>query len=56
MWLRDYLKADLPQCRTMLWDYDSKLSNPAEHTILDYCNQFFEDLDNIRPPQVRSEQ
>ena len=56
MWLRDYLKTDLPGCRTMIWGYDVKLSSPADHDLADYSSQFFNDLKRVRPTNVRTAQ
>jgi hypothetical protein len=36
MWLRDFLSKDLPQCRTMIYGYNSKLSSHGVDTILNY--------------------
>ncbi|KAI9720939.1 MAG: hypothetical protein M1828_005509 [Chrysothrix sp. TS-e1954] len=53
MWLRDFLKTDLPNCRTMIWGYDVKLNAPADHDLADYSTQFFSDLKRIRPTNIQ---
>jgi hypothetical protein len=48
MWLRDFLSKDLPNCRTMIYGYNSNLSSAGVDTILDYGRQFLEELKLIR--------
>ncbi|CAP91131.1 Pc13g00620 [Penicillium rubens Wisconsin 54-1255] len=48
MWLRDFLSKDLPQCRTMIYGYNSKLSSPGVNTILDYGRELMEEIKKIR--------
>ena len=48
MWLRDFLSKDLPQCRTMIYGYNSKLSSPGVNTILDYGRELMEDIKKVR--------
>lgn len=48
MWLRDFLSKDLPQCRTMIYGYDSKLSSHGVDTILDYGRELMEEIKKIR--------
>ncbi|KAJ5884884.1 hypothetical protein N7495_009394 [Penicillium taxi] len=48
MWLRDFLSKDLPQCRTMIYGYNSKLSSPGIDTILDYGRGLMEEIKKIR--------
>ncbi|CAG7941474.1 unnamed protein product [Penicillium salamii] len=48
MWLRDFLSKDLPQCRTMIYGYNSKLSSHGVDTILDYGRELMEEIKNIR--------
>ncbi|KAF3399052.1 hypothetical protein DPV78_006687 [Talaromyces pinophilus] len=48
MWLRDFLSKDLPQCRTMIYGYDSKLSSHGVDTILDYGRGLMEEIKKIR--------
>ncbi|OQD70555.1 hypothetical protein PENDEC_c022G00030 [Penicillium decumbens] len=44
MWLRDFLSKDLPQCRTMIYGYNSKLSSHGVDTILDYGRELMEKI------------
>jgi hypothetical protein len=39
MWLRDFLPKDLPQCRTMIYGYNSKLSSHGVDTILELIEE-----------------
>ncbi|CAI7656122.1 unnamed protein product [Penicillium palitans] len=48
MWLRDFLSKDLPQCRTMIYGYNSKLSSHGVDTILDYGRELMEEIKEIR--------
>ncbi|KAJ6016490.1 hypothetical protein N7540_011081 [Penicillium herquei] len=48
MWLRDFLLKDLPQCRTMIYGYNSKLSSHGVDTILDYGRELMEEMKKIR--------
>ncbi|EAU30103.1 predicted protein [Aspergillus terreus NIH2624] len=48
MWLRDFLSKDLPQCRTMIYGYNSKLSIRGVDTILDYGRGLMEEIKKIR--------
>ncbi|KAJ5264892.1 hypothetical protein N7505_007685 [Penicillium chrysogenum] len=48
MWLRDFLSKDLPQCRTMIYGYNSKLSSYGVDTILDYGRELMEEIKEIR--------
>ncbi|KAJ6118319.1 hypothetical protein N7471_013786 [Penicillium samsonianum] len=48
MWLRDFLSKDLPQCRTMIYGYNSKLSSHGVDTILDYGRELMEEIKKIR--------
>ena len=54
MWLRHFLKKDLPNCRTMIYGYDSKLAKRGFAKIEDYARGFLEDLKEIRQEEVRS--
>jgi hypothetical protein len=36
MWLRDFFSEDFPDCRTMIYGYNSKLNHHSFHTIQDY--------------------
>jgi hypothetical protein len=48
MWLRDFFSKDLPNSRTMIYGYNSKLASASIHTIRDYNIGFLEDLKNAR--------
>jgi hypothetical protein len=48
MWLRHFLSKDLPQCRTMIYGYNSKLSSRSIGTIEDYSREFLEGLKKVR--------
>lgn len=51
MWLRDFLSKDLPNCRTMIYGYNSKLSSFGNDTIIDYGREFLEGIKRIRNTQ-----
>ncbi|CAG7933712.1 unnamed protein product [Penicillium olsonii] len=53
MWLRDFLSKDLPQCRTMIYGYNSKLSSHGVDTILDYGRELMEEIKKIRNTKER---
>jgi hypothetical protein len=55
MWLRDFLRKDFPNCRTMIYGYNSKLQVNATHTILDFGRQFLHALDLVRQSETVSE-
>ncbi|KAJ5410945.1 uncharacterized protein N7487_005304 [Penicillium crustosum] len=48
MWLQDFISKDLPQCRTMIYRYNSKLSSHGVDTILDYGRELIEEIKKIR--------
>lgn len=48
MWLRHFLAKDLPNCRTMIYGYNSKLSSHGIDTIMDYGREMLEELKKIR--------
>ena len=48
MWLRDFLSKDLPNCRVMIYGYNSRLSNPGLHTIADFGRGLQEELLRVR--------
>lgn len=48
MWLRRFLSEDLPQCRTMIYGYNSKLSSDSVHEIPDFADGFLEKLRKAR--------
>ena len=45
MWLRDFLREDLPKCRVMTYGYSS---NPGLHTIADFGKGLREELLRVR--------
>ncbi|KAH6694334.1 hypothetical protein BKA61DRAFT_647691 [Leptodontidium sp. MPI-SDFR-AT-0119] len=51
MWLRDFLSKDLPNCRTMIYGYNSKLSSHGINTIMDYGREFLEAIKRVRHTQ-----
>jgi hypothetical protein len=48
MWLRDFLCKDLPNCRTMIYGYNSKLLSHGLNTIMDYGRGLLEELRKVR--------
>ncbi|KAL7271104.1 hypothetical protein RUND412_006160, partial [Rhizina undulata] len=48
MWLRDFLAQDLPNCRTMIYGYNSNLNSRGLHTIKDYKVEFLKEIAKIR--------
>jgi hypothetical protein len=48
MWLRDFLSKDLPQCRTMIYGYNPKVSSYGVETIHDYGQELMEEIKKIR--------
>ncbi|KAF1957426.1 hypothetical protein CC80DRAFT_592694 [Byssothecium circinans] len=51
MWLRDFLSRDMPQCRTMIYGYNSNLSSHGIDTVLDYGRELLEGIKNVRNTQ-----
>ncbi|KAH8682822.1 hypothetical protein BGZ60DRAFT_205902 [Tricladium varicosporioides] len=51
MWLRDFLSKDLPNCRTMIYGYNSKLSSHGINNIMDYGREFLEAIKRVRHTQ-----
>jgi protein SERAC1 len=51
MWLRDFFSKDLPNCRTMIYGYNSKLLSHGIDTIMDYGREFLEGIKRIRYTQ-----
>ncbi|CAG8221500.1 unnamed protein product [Penicillium salamii] len=55
MWLRDFLSKDLPQCRTIIYGYNSKLSSHRVDTILDYGQELIEEIKKVQTTkQIRN--
>ncbi|KAF8243658.1 hypothetical protein K440DRAFT_38426 [Wilcoxina mikolae CBS 423.85] len=48
MWLRDFFAKDLPNCRTMVYGYNSKLSHNSIHTVWDYKIDLLEQIKKAR--------
>jgi hypothetical protein len=48
MWLRDLLSEDLPQCRKMIYGYNSKLPSHGVDTILTYGWEVMEKIKEVR--------
>lgn len=48
MWLQDFLKKDLPRCRTMIFGYDSRLDSPGAHEMQDYRDNLLTELKKAR--------
>lgn len=48
MWLRHFLPNSLPQCRTMVYGYNSNLQHQSRHSIQDYVDTFLEELEKTR--------
>ena len=48
MWLRDFLSKDLPDCRTMIYGYQSKLSKWNMNQLSEYGREFFAEISKVR--------
>jgi len=48
MWLRDFLSKDLPNCRTIIYGYNSKLSSYGLDKIMDYSRELLEGIKRVR--------
>ncbi|KND88667.1 Protein SERAC1 [Tolypocladium ophioglossoides CBS 100239] len=48
MWLRDFLKEDLPRCRVLTYGYNAKLMVDMNYTFEDFCNEFLNTLKSAR--------
>jgi hypothetical protein len=48
MWLRDFLAQDLPDCRTMIYGYHSKLLATNTNQLKEYGRMFFAEFEKIR--------
>lgn len=48
MWLRDFLAADMPNCRTMIYGYQSKLLTPHMNMLTEYGREFFAEISKVR--------
>lgn len=47
MWLRDFLKKDLPNCRTMLFGYTMD-PNDVSYSVSNYVNLLLQELNKVR--------
>ncbi|KAL7271956.1 hypothetical protein RUND412_005262 [Rhizina undulata] len=47
MWLRDFLGRDLPNCRTMIYGYNTNLNSRGIHTLTDYKIEFLKEIAKI---------
>jgi hypothetical protein len=56
MCLRDFLSKDLPNCRTMIYGYNSKLTSHGVDTIMDYGREFLEGIKRVRHTHREREQ
>lgn len=54
MWLRDFLSKDLPNCRTLTYGYNSKLSTRGVDTIMDYGRELMEEMKKVRDTEEAS--
>ena len=48
MWLRHFLSKDLPNCRTLIYGYNLKLSVRGFGDLEDYSREFLEAFKTIR--------
>lgn len=48
MWLRHLFEKDRPECRTMIFGYDSRLNEPGIHTLSHYSSGLLEEIDKAR--------
>ena len=48
MWLREFLSKDLPDCRTMIYGYQSKLSKWNMNQLSEYGREFFAEISKVR--------
>ncbi|KAA8894721.1 hypothetical protein FN846DRAFT_785990 [Sphaerosporella brunnea] len=57
MWLRHFLREDMPGCRTMIYGYDSSLSEETRgiHRIPDYSEGLLKALKNSRKSEEEKE-
>jgi hypothetical protein len=51
MWLRHFLPRDVPDCRVILYGYDSNLTRRSDFMIPDFTDHFMEELSKIREPE-----
>ncbi|KAI5843119.1 ankyrin repeat-containing domain protein [Morchella snyderi] len=48
MWLRHFFERDRPECRTMIYGYNSRLREPGIHTLSDYSRGLLEEIYKAR--------
>jgi hypothetical protein len=48
MWLCDFFREDLPDCRTMTYGYNSRLDTHNIDNIMDYGRGFLEEIRKVR--------
>jgi hypothetical protein len=48
MWLRHFFETDRLECRTMIFGYNSRLSEPGTHTQSDYSVELLEEIEKVR--------
>lgn len=48
MWLRDFLAHDLPDCRTMIYGYQSKLLTSNISQLKEYGREFLMEFEKLR--------
>ena len=53
MWLRHFLARDRPQCRTMIYGYNSKLSEYGFANIKQYCQEFLQLVKLVRMKEAQ---
>jgi hypothetical protein len=44
MWLRDYLKDDMPKCRVLTFGYNTKLTINNNYRFEDFCKELLSQL------------
>ena len=48
MWLRDYLTRDFPNCRIMVYGYNTKLTVRSTADLEDYSTELLDELKGVR--------
>jgi len=48
MWLRDYLKDDMPKCRVLTFGYNTKLTINNNYRFEDFCKELLSQLSIAR--------
>ncbi|KAF8540589.1 hypothetical protein BDD12DRAFT_832783 [Trichophaea hybrida] len=54
MWLREFFSTDFPDCRTMIYGYNSNLKSRSIHNTLYHCQRFLKDLQDLRESEQES--